>query len=431
MTHRLVEDGGRDGRVAVVGRDSNENVKMVPSRVAPPREATAVSQSTVAKKRIVFAVLDYDLSISSPIDADTELQGFERIAESMIDDCPPGSLYAAVQLWDEAGHVTLASCIAHVSSDSIFVDGSVLSKRRLVPIHQSLCHSILLNNPQPFVTKLLRQGSAFNPLPQDVVFVGYVLYNKDAIGVGMLSLLWNASDESTLPIEIESTLSKLAKETMQQLELRRVLLTKNRAVIQMLKKQNSVLQLQLADPEATNRSRNSNVVLPSFGPVHEVTTFDLCRHTPPRFQLQRKDTMSTLATVKSSSSSVDSAPRQPQRTAALPMFHQADQIANAEQRAHLPDDYFAVSDAMGIDHTPVHKDDMQRVAALEGMELHEIQPNDPVGIELKRITVRPSLSCALAHIHHKVTGQNSQVRSFSGRIWRLDCLIVTMPRSPF
>jgi hypothetical protein len=426
MTHRLVDNGGRDGRVAV-GADSTDNVKMVPgSRVAPQREATAVSPSTVAKKRIVFAVSDYDLSMSSLIDADMELQGFERIAESMVDDLCPGSLYSAVQLWDETGHVTLASRISSASGDSIFLDG-----RRQVPIEKSLCHSILLNSPQLVVTKLLRQGSAFNPLPQDVVFVGYVLYNKDSIGVGLLCLLWDGSDESSLPNEIESTLSKLAKETMQQLELRRILLTKNRAVIQMLKKQNSVLQLQLADPEASARSsRRSNVVLPSFGPVNEVTTTDLRQHTPPRFQLQRKDTMSTLATVKSSaSSSVDSAPRQPQRTAAMPMFHEADQIANAEQRAHLPDNYFAVSDAMGIDHTPVHKDDMDRVAALEGMELHEIQPNDPVGMELKRITVRPSL-CQCMHVHCKVSGEHSQNHS-SGRIWRLDCLIVTMPRSPF
>jgi hypothetical protein len=370
--------------------------EMVESRseVSPDPEATSSAPRNVVgsmvKQRILQAVSEYDLSISSLTGADIELRGFERIAETIVQACDEcggggggGVLYGGVHMWDEHGHMTLASGISQTlaSRGNEFAVVQELYAPCHVPIHQSLCHSVLLNHPEPFFTRVLRKGSSFNPLPQDIVFVGCVLYNKDSAEVGLLSVLWDGSDETSLPKELENALSVLAVGAMEQLELRRILLTKNRAVIQMLQEQVRVLQLQLAKTEDKDRA---GVILPSFGQVSQVTTMDLGRQTPSPFL--QGDAGSTLSS--------DAPPRQPRRTALLPMFHNQDS-ANEQERAHLPDDYFAAADAMGIDRTPVHKDDMERVAVVEGLELHEIHPDDPIGMELKRITVRPSCNCLL------------------------------------
>jgi hypothetical protein len=398
MTPPLPEESNKSNDLVTTVSDD----EMVESRSeissSDPESTSSAPHSVVVgsmvKQRILQAVSEYDLSISTLTHADDmELRGFARIAETIVHACHEcgggggGVWYGGVHLWDEHGHVTLASGISQTlaSRASEFAVVPELYAPCQVPIHQSLCHSILLNHPEPFVTRVLRKGSAFNPLPQDVVLVGCVLFNKDSVGIGLLSVLWDGSDETSLPKELENALSVLAVEAMEQLELRRILLTKNRAVIQMLQEQVRVLQLQFAKTE--DRDGAGGVILPSFGQVSQVTTMDLGRHTPSPF----------LQGDAGSALSSDAPPKQPRRTALLPMFHNHDS-ANEQERSHLPDDYFAAADAMGIDRTPVHKDDMERVAVVEGLELHEIQPDDPVGMELKRITVRSycNNSCMVA-----------------------------------
>jgi hypothetical protein len=375
-------DESRGSNNDLVTTVSDDDMVESRSEVSPESTSSAPHNvvGSVAKQRILQAVSEYDLSISSLTVAEVELRCFERIVETVVHarhEDGDGVLYGGVHVWDEHGHVTLASgnsqSLASIANEIAVV--LELHAPCQVPIHQSLCHSILLNHPEPFFTRLLRKGSVFNPLPQDVVFVGCVLYNKDSVGVGLLSVLWDGSDETSLPKELKNTLSLLAMEATEQLELRRILHTKNRAVIQMLQEQIRVLQRELVKTE--EKDRTGGVILPSFGQVSQVTAMDLGRHPPSPF----------LQGEAGSTLSSDAPPRQPRRTALLPMFHNQDS-ANEQERSHLPDDYFATADAMGVDRTPVHKDDMERVAVVEGLEMQEIQPDDPVGMELKRITVR-------------------------------------------
>ena len=115
----------------------------------------------------------------------------------------------------------------------------------------------------------------------------------------------------------------------------------------------------------------SSIVLPAFGPVDEVTKLDIDRH--------KRSPFPTPEEIKATG--------KPPRTAMLPMFHN-ENSATAQERAHLPENYYATADAMGVDRTPVHKNYIERVAAVEAFELKDIPYDDLVGIALKRLTVR-------------------------------------------
>jgi hypothetical protein len=128
----------------------------------------------------------------------------------------------------------------------------------------------------------------------------------------------------------------------------------------------------IASTGISEHARNK-VVLSGYGPIRDVTQYDVSQYEPSPTSLSKQENDSTR-----------------QRTASLPMFHNeysANRIENLQFREHIPDNYYSIADQMKIDHTPIHINDADRVALLESFSLQSIVPTDPTGIALKRITV--------------------------------------------
>jgi hypothetical protein len=325
------------------------------------RDASGLSER---ERKIFDALSAYDLS---PKTDSSELEVFGRIADRILKEC--NALYAGVHLLDTDGHLSLSS--------RAFLDGDRESEpsteRRHAPIESSQCWKVILAGTDDFIVEPIGRGqSPFNKSNRESKYVSCVTVNKEGLRVGVVCAVLDRDD--TVVERIVSVLKELAVDVMLQLELRRIFLERDYSLIDMHMVQIRALSRELADSKA-----GPSVVLPSFGPISAVTSLDIDRRERSPFPMPEE----IVTTGK------------PARTAMLPVFHNED-CANDQERRHLPDDYHALGDAMGVDRTPVHKNDIERVAAVEAFELKEIPFDDPTGVALKRITVSCMHSTALS-----------------------------------
>jgi hypothetical protein len=129
----------------------------------------------------------------------------------------------------------------------------------------------------------------------------------------------------------------------------------------------------------------NKIVLRGYGPVHDVTLFDVIQYDPSP---THASTCVGIDPCDLSKITGDGASNQ--RTAMLPIFHNefsANRMENTQYKEHLPDSYYCSADQMNVDRSPLHIHDADRVALLESFSLHSITPSDPTGIALKHITV--------------------------------------------
>jgi hypothetical protein len=315
-------------------------------------ELVDIQLSDQVQRKIFDALSAYDLSEYT---SSNELEGFERIAIKAMNQC--NALYAGVHLIDQDGHVSLSSR-AHFGGDR---ELPASTERLHAPKEVSMCHAAILSGDGDFIVKTIGKGrSPFNFSDRESKYVGFVTKNKDGLPIGILCAFIDGDDD--VDDRKAAIMKELAAEVEQQLELRRLLLERN---------QNLRRQIE-------HSKSQSDIVLPAFGPVKEVSKLDIDR--------REKSPFPTPDEIKATG-------KHP-RTAMLPMFHN-ENSANAQEREHLPEDYYATLDTMGADRTPINKNDMERVAAVEAFGLKDIPYDDPTGVALKRLSVscmpRPSL----------------------------------------
>jgi hypothetical protein len=132
-------------------------------------------------------------------------------------------------------------------------------------------------------------------------------------------------------------------------------------------------QQKEANPSVSQSPNNfveNGIILRGFGPIHDVTQFDVMQY-------------------ESSPTLTSNGPNR-QRTAMLPIFHNefsANREENTQYKEHLPENYYKTLDELQIDHTPIHIHDAERVALVESFSLRSITPSDPTGVALRRLTV--------------------------------------------
>ena len=142
-----------------------------------------------------------------------------------------------------------------------------------------------------------------------------------------------------------------------------------------------------------------DVVLCGYGPIHDVTRYDVAHYEPPPTNV-----LKTGELDRNDSSALPVKRESRPRTAMLPIFHNefsANRMENSKYKDHLPDNYYSTADQLKIDHSPIHIHDANRVALLESFSLQSISPSDPTGIALKRITVckrREGVCCVTAFL---------------------------------
>lgn len=319
-----------------------------------------VGLSLFARKRhkasIVQAVSDYDFSEGTE---SIELAGMDRIAEEVIEKLD--AIYAGVNLFDSNGHLALSSRTRDLHDRSF---PASTNRVHALP-GDSICHSVILNESSDFVSQTMEKDSPSNPWQHEMLYVGHMIENHEGVRVGVVCACLDSEDE-VMNENVGSILKKLSIDVMQQLDLRRILMERNISAIQSLQFQNHALARQLKDcctGASCCKISTPSVVLPACGPLREITTFDVALQEDSPF----------LSTDL------------PRRTSTLPIFN--GNSANEQEMSHLPDDYFAIADSMSVDRTPVQKNDMERVAAIESFELKEIPHDDATGIALTRTTV--------------------------------------------
>lgn len=300
------------------------------------------------KAKTLFAIVaSYDIDE----DTDTsELECFDLMADKIFKESDD-ILYCGVSFLDPDGHMSLGNRF-YLGGDRT---SQPLTQQIHIPKEQSQCYRAILGSDKDLVIRELETGS----MPALSVefsgtYFGSVVRSREGERIGTVCAVVDATPEE-FNQRNQELLREVAIEAEKALELRRVLVERNKKLLG---------RIQAA------KTHSSDVVLPGFGPVKAITHGDLERRGRSVFPSPEE----IARTGK------------PARTAALPIF-QNKSHARPDEMEHLPDDYWEVIDQLGADRTPIHKGDMERVAFVEEVDLKSVDADDPLGVSLARLAV--------------------------------------------
>jgi len=278
----------------------------------------------------------YDLNIETP---DEEVKAFDQIVQEILAANPKAQFAAANLILEDAQHP--------ISARGRKPDGSTYSDRRVayLPHQDSVCYYLVHDPSKDILIKDLPEGNPFGP-----TYIGHVIKDNHGRRVGALCQVADLEDEVDTNKQI-MLLRRLATITEETLEERRTLQARARS-----------LKTQLSGYAA------DEIVLPGHGPIKPVTVAQV-RDAPPNDYPSPEE-------VKASG--------RPRNSSTLPAFRRS--LATEDDQEHLPPDLFDAVDAAGMPRPPIGKNDMERVAAVEALGLHRMDPDGPCADSLRNLT---------------------------------------------
>lgn len=305
----------------------------------------SIALSEEQKQELFEAAASYELTEDTP---DDQLECFGRTASKALALCR--ARYAGVHLLDDDGHTALASRLCSCN-DGVEV---LRTERMHAPRELSSCYGAILGEESDFVVRPLDPEKTPLPTPEDgAQYIAHIIKTPEGKRIGVVCAVVDKDREHDKREERYTILKELAAETEEQLRLRKVLLDRNK-----------MLRDQINELKAMKKDE----VVQSHGPVRAITQQDL----------DRRESWYPMPDELAASG-------KPRKSSALPLIQEM--RAKPEEMIHLPDDFYALADAMGADHAPIPRDDMERVAVLESLGLPNLTHDHPTGTALKRLVV--------------------------------------------
>jgi hypothetical protein len=301
------------------------------------------------REKLLKAVEEYTITMCT---SSEELAAFDRIASKAFTECGASACYAAVNLLDGEGHLSAACRAISSGSEGIITQ----EKPCLVPKDMSACYRAILAEESDLIyLPLLPDTTPFNTNAGDKSFeyMAHIVKSEKGERIAVVCVVRERVEDAKERERTEHILKELADEAEDQLQLRKLLLNRTKA-----------LQEQI---NAQKRQPQDEFVLPPYGLLKPVSAEQV---------KQRKLPFPMPDEVAASGKQ--------RRSAHLPVYNES--LATEEEMAHLPTEYWNMIDSVGGDRTPVYKNDMERVAIVESLGLDKLLPSHPTALALKRIT---------------------------------------------
>ena len=353
-----VRDNGVDGEI-LASLDGEEELvemfdelqitnlhrKVLANALSKARVGSTSSQSPPVKEEHSTEVIDkpdyfeaarsFNLNIDTPAE---EVESFDEIVQEVLEANPRANFAAVNLILEDAQHP--------IGARLRQPDGSILSDRKLahLPNKDSVCYFLVHDPSKDIMIRDLPEGNPFGP-----TYVGHVLKDSAGRRVGALCQVADLADENDTNEQI-MLLRRLAAGAEAQLKERRALQERSRS-----------LRTQLEN------YKDEDIVLPDYGPIDPVTVAQVCASPPSDFPSPEE----VAASGK------------PRNSSALPAFRRG--LATEEDQQHLPPALFEKVDAAGMPRPPIGRSDMERVAAVEALGLHRMDPDGPVAKSLRNL----------------------------------------------
>lgn len=301
-----------------------------------------------AKANTEFVSFAYEYTPSTNL---VDLEAYDQISNRCFYDDTDGAVYAGVHLvLDNGNQLALGS--------RMLKDGEIASRRLHQPKHLSLCSAIFNDGSDTefytmqYPTKL--KGSVFDEI-SPLTYTGYVITNESGERVGIVCRL-----DHCYPCEIDEPsrkafLKQIAKETEFQLRLRKSYLERKQSLDLKINQDDLLLpEVPTISPRAQQPSKSPSTTKRRLS-IGDILPFPAINHV--RQELRSTHTM--------------------------PIFQQG--LASGMESAHLPSNFYDAVDRLGVPRPPIGKDDLERVAAIEALQLRDIEPGDEIAVYFKRI----------------------------------------------
>lgn len=290
---------------------------------------------TVDIHRYFDAAAAYDLTVHTPHE---ELNTFDEIAKDILSaNSRAQSAFVNLILKDAQHPIG-----ARIRNQ----DGSTCVNRQIAHVahEDSVCYNLVRDPSKDILIQELPKGNPFGP-----TYVGAVIKDQDGNRLGAVCQVAEITDEADKGEQIR-LLQRLASMSEDALAERLKLLQRKR-----------LLKKQLAE------AAGDEIVLPGQGPIEPVTAAQLQAVDPSDYP---------------SPEEIQASGRR-RNSSALPAFRR--NLASPQDMEHLPPDMFDAVDASGMPRPPISKHDMERVAAVEALGLHTMDPNGPTAENLRNL----------------------------------------------
>ncbi|KAL3902973.1 MAG: hypothetical protein SGILL_010625 [Bacillariaceae sp.] len=284
---------------------------------------------------------ELDLTPTTP---EQELKGFKKIPEWMMAKFPR-ALYAGIHLYHPEGHEIVSGCLKddttnfnEVPMDWVHIDKAV-----------SKCHEFLTNSDEIYFEDpdSCHEGKKYD-------YHGYALCDDDDVPIGVLCAIFPPDSPAEPDDRVEDILKDLTRQAEEEVAVRKTLLARRDTLIRQIE----------SIEENRRESQKDQEILPPVGPVAAVKLSDIEGR-----EIVYPNSAAGRNSFRGSELSIV----------------QAAKTDRNEDLELFPEDFYAKTDAAGLDRSPIGRGEMERLAIFEQLQLDQIRPNDPAGIAIKKL----------------------------------------------